>query len=324
MSVITDTVRPEPGPGEVVIEVAAIGLNRAETMYRRDEYIEPLRVPGGLGYEASGTVAQVGAGVTSVEVGDRVSTLSAHSMQDYWSYGDYAVMPERSVRRLPRGVEFHEGASIWNSWLTSHLALVEVVGLRAGQTVLVPAAASSTGIAAIQIAKRAGCEVIATCRTTAKRERLVDLGADHVIVTDLEDVVAGTLDRTAGAGADVIFDPVGGDFTSSMFDAVAPNGTILVYGVITGTSFTAQAFPMMAKSIILRGFTIFDFAGSPQLGKTANVAALNRSVDDLTAGFEMGRFRTVVHDQTFTLDEIVDAHRLMESGAQFGKIIVTT
>ena len=143
----------EPGPGEVRIRVAAIGVNFEETLWRRNQYFESPVLPAGLGYDASGTIDKLGPGVTGFAVGDKVATFPAHSQGDYPAYGEWAIMPAMSVAHYPAKLSDVEAASYWTAYLTGYFALIEIAKLASGQTVLITAASSSTGLAAIEIAK---------------------------------------------------------------------------------------------------------------------------------------------------------------------------
>ena len=184
---VVDEPESAPGPGEVVVEVEAIGLNRAESMFRTGTYIEPTRLPAGLGYEAAGTVAALGEGVRRWSVGDPVSVVPAFSMNDYTVYAQRAVVPARAL--VPRPVDAVTGAAVWMPFLVAYAGLLEPGVLRPADTVLITAASSSVGLAAIALANRIGAVPIATSRTHAKAGRLLEAGAAHVVATGEEDLV---------------------------------------------------------------------------------------------------------------------------------------
>ncbi len=148
-------VRP-PGKGEVQISIKALGLNRAESMFRSGMYLEEPRLPARLGYEAAGTVAAIGPGVEGFQVGDVVSTIPAFSLNTYGLYGDLANAPAHAVTHHPASLSFVEAAAVWMQYLTAYGALIDIAGLKSGDTVLIPAASSSVGLAAIQIANSVG------------------------------------------------------------------------------------------------------------------------------------------------------------------------
>jgi NADPH:quinone reductase len=171
---------PPPGAGEVRIAVKALGLNRAESMFRLGQYLEQPTFPARLGYEAAGTVEAVGPGVTGLKSGDAVSTVPAFSQNQYGVYGDVAIVPAAAVAKHPPSLSWTEAAAIWMQYLTAYGALIEMARLGAGDTVLIPAASSSVGIAAIQIASMVGATPIALTRKHDKRAALTKLGAAHV------------------------------------------------------------------------------------------------------------------------------------------------
>src|SRR5215475_2245888 len=190
---IEDLEVPPPGQGEVQIRIKALGLNRAESMFRRGQYLEEPKLPARLGYEAAGTVAAIGPGVKGFKVGDAVSTIPSFSLNDYGLYGELANAPVHAVTHHPKSLSWEEAAAVWMQYLTAYGALIDIGKLGKGETVLIPAASSSVGLAAIQIANRVGAVPIALTRGKAKRQTLLDAGAAHVIVTDEQDLVKEVL-----------------------------------------------------------------------------------------------------------------------------------
>ncbi|HYA30593.1 MAG TPA: alcohol dehydrogenase catalytic domain-containing protein, partial [Acidobacteriota bacterium] len=160
---------PMPGPGEVRIAVKALGLNRAESMFRSGTYLEQPKFPARLGYEAAGTVEALGKGVQGLEVGDAVSTVPAFSMNQYGVYGDTAIVPAFAVAKHPASLSWTEAAALWMQYATAYGALIDIAGLKANDTLLISAASSSVGIAAIQIARMIGATPVALTRRSNKR-----------------------------------------------------------------------------------------------------------------------------------------------------------
>src|ERR1700722_18868930 len=156
------------GASEVRIKVKAIGINRAESMWRTDMYIEPVKFPAGLGYEAAGLVDAVGRDVSGVAVGDEVNVIPSFSMNQYHTYGDVILVPDYAVVKHPKSLSFADAASVWMMFVTAYGALIEDAKVNKGDFVLVPAASSSVGLAAIQIANYAGATSVALTRTSAK------------------------------------------------------------------------------------------------------------------------------------------------------------
>ncbi len=311
---IEDLPLTEPGEGEVRLKVEAIGLNRAEIMFREGQYLEDPEFPSRLGYEAAGVVDAVGPGTKGIQVGDRVSTIPSFSIGKYGVYGESAIVPDYAVERYPDNLTAIEGAAIWMQYLTAFGALVEIGQLRKEDSVLITAASSSVGLAAIQITKAAGALAIATTRGADKKPFLLDAGADHVIVTDEEDLVAGVMAVTSDKGASVIFDPVAGPFLEKLADAAASSATIFEYGALSPEPTLFPLFPALGKGLTVRGYTLFEIVQDSE--KRA------RGISYIRDGLQSGALKPVI-DRTFPLDAIVEAHRYLESNQQKGKIVVT-
>lgn len=305
-----------PGPGEVRIRVEAIGLNRAECMLREGIYHEQPVFPSRIGYEAAGVVEAVGAGVTGVSEGERIATVPSFALSQTRQgvYGESATVPAEIVRPYPAALSPAEGAALWMAYLTAHGALVHYGRIRPDDAVVITAASSSVGIAAIQIARAEGATVIATTRRSDKKAVLAGYGADHVVATEEEDLPARVMDITAGAGARVIFDPVAGPLLATLCGACAPYGTIYEYGALHPGETVYPLMPMLAKSLTITGYQVLDFVRDE-----ARFAAAR---DHVFAGLESGALRPVI-DREFPLEEIAEAHRYMEFNAQCGKIVVT-
>jgi NADPH:quinone reductase-like Zn-dependent oxidoreductase len=305
---------PEPGPGEVRLRVKAIGLNRAEVMFREGMYLAQPVLPSKIGYEASGVVEAVGAGVDPSWVGKNASSVPAFDVSKYGVYGEVAIVPAYALAEYPAKLSYEEGTSIWMQYLTAYGALIAQGHLAKGDFVLITAASSSVGLAAIEIAKAEGAVSIATTRTSAKKAELLAAGADYVIATAEEDLVARVMEITGGKGARIVFDPVAGKGLEALAAAAAASGIIFEYGAL---SMEPTPFPLMAalsKHLTVKGYTLFEVVSDP-----AEFAKAKQYVFDRLAS---GAFKPRI-DKTFPLSEIVEAHRYMESNAQIGKIVVT-
>ena len=312
-----------PGEGEMLIDVRAIGLNRAEAMFRSGMYLDQPTFPAKLGYEAAGIVASVGHGVREFKPGDVISTVPGFTMTKYGVYGDQAIVPAAMTVKHPATLSYVEAASIWMQYLTAYGALIDIAQLSKGDAVIIPAASSSVGIAAIQIANSVGALSIATTRTAAKREALLNLGAQHVVVTDEQELVSEVHAVTDGKGARVIFDPVAGKGIETLAAAAATGGIIFIYGALSATSTYGQLsldptpFPLMTalgKGLNLRGYTLIEIVG--------NAERFAKGKNFILEGLDSGAFTPVIA-KTFPLDQIVEAHRYLESNQQIGKIVVT-
>jgi len=304
----------EPGEGEVRLKVEAIGLNRAEVMFRNGQYLQAPELPSRLGYEAAGVIDSIGADVTAFKVGDRVSTIPAFSMGQYGVYGESAIVPVHAVARYPDSLTAIEGTSIWMQYLTAFGALVEFGQMKKEDSVLITAAGSSVGLAAIQITKASGALAIAATRGAGKKPFLLDVGANHVIVMDEEDLVERVMALTSGKGASTIFDPVAGPLLEKLAEAAAPGATIFEYGALSPEPTPFPLFPMLGKGLTLRGYTLFEITKDPE--------KLARGKSYVYDGLQSGALKPII-DRTFPLEEIVKAHQYMESNQQKGKIVVT-
>ncbi|MEW1843678.1 zinc-dependent alcohol dehydrogenase family protein [Nonomuraea angiospora] len=306
----------EPGPGEVRIRVDAIGVNRAEALFRSGRYIEPVkRFPAGLGSEAAGVIEAVGPGVTGFEEGQAVSVVPNFSYNDYGMYAERAIAPASSLVPRPDGVDAVSGAAVWMPYLTAYGAMVEVGGMRAGDVAVVNAASSSVGLAAIHTANRLGATPIAVTRTDAKRRRLIEEGAAEVIVSDEEDVAGRILALTGGRGAECVFDAVAGPGVTELARAVAADGTLFLWGAQSGQPTPYPGFDLGMPALNLRTYTVHEI--------TRDARRMRRAAAFVASGLRTGAFHAVV-DRVFPLEEIVRAHRHMESNTQFGKIVATT
>ncbi|CAB3794136.1 Quinone oxidoreductase 1 [Paraburkholderia caffeinitolerans] len=311
---IDDVEVPAPGAGEVQIHVKAIGLNRAEVMYRSGEYTYAPRFPAGVGYEGSGVIEAVGSGVNGLAVGDAVSVVPAFSFLEYGMYGERVNAPAHAVVKNPAGLSFEAAAATWMMYTTAWGALIELGGLKQGEAVLVGAASSSVGLAAIQIANTVGAVPIALTRSEKKREALLKAGAQHVIAGGGAELTKQVLELTGGTGARIAFDPVGGPEAAHQLRALARQGMFFQYGALDTRELSIPVMDLLARHLTVRGYELFEI--------TTDAARLERAKRFITEGLASGTLKPAI-DRTFPFDRIVDAHRYMEAGEQVGKIVVT-
>ncbi len=304
----------EPGKGEVRLKVEAIGLNRAEIMFRKGQYLETPQLPSRLGYEAAGIIDAIGSDVTDFQIGDRVSTIPSFSMGQYGVYGESAVVPASAAAKYPVSLSASEGAAIWMQYMTAFGALIEYGKLQKSDAVLITAASSSVGLAAIQIVKATGGVAIATTRGADKKAFLLESGADHVIVTDEDDLVERGMSLTSGQGVRMVFDPVAGPLLEELAALTTPGGIIFEYGALAPHPTPFPLFPALAKGLTIRGYTLFEIVKKPEM--------LKRGKEYIYKGLESGSLKPII-DRTFPLVDIAEAHRYMASNQQKGKIIVT-
>jgi NADPH:quinone reductase-like Zn-dependent oxidoreductase len=301
-----------PPTGEVSIDVKAFGLNRAEALFRSG-YAETPLFPSRLGYECAGTVRAIGKGVTGVSIGDAVSIVPPMSMARWGTYGEVATVPSNLLVKHPAAMSWTDAAATWMQYVTAYGALIDITAIEKSDTILVTAASSSTGIAAIQIARQVGARVIATTRSRIKAAALRDVGADAVIVTDEESLVDRVDELTSGEGVRLSFDPIGGAILPLLVEAAAVEGIIVQYGLLDSAPTPFPTFPVLAKMLTVRGYRYKQIV--------ANAAKLEAAKCFVLGGLASGALKPVV-DRVFAFEDITEAHRYLETNQQFGKIVV--
>ena len=302
---------PEPGPGEVVLQVAAAGLNRADLLQRQGFYPPPPGASDVLGMECSGTVAAVGEGVTDWSVGDEACALLAAG-----GYAERVAVPAGQLMPVPAGVDLVSAAALPEVAATVWSNVFMVAGLKPHETLLVHGGAGGIGTFAIQLAHQLGARVLTTAGTPEKRAACAALGADVTIDYREEDFVAVVKESTDGHGADVVLDNMGAKYLDRNIDALATEGRLVIIGMQGGTKAELDINKLLRK----RGAVIATTLRSrPTAEKSAICASVVEHVWPLVAE---GLVRPVVHG-TMPLAEVSAAHALMESGAHSGKILLT-
>src|SRR5580704_794262 len=306
----------EPRAGEVRVRIEAIGINRAEVGFRSGGYIEKAKLPARIGYEASGVVEARGEGVKNFSVGEPICVLPSFSMNKYGVYAERAIVPASALIKRPSGLGRHVCAAIWMQYLTAYGALIDISKIGAGDAVVITAASSSVGLAAIQIANHVGAVSIAVTRTAAKEESLRRLGAAHVIVTEKQTLETEVLRITGGKGAKVAFDPIAGPIVASLAAAMARGGRLILYGNLSGEA-QNTIFPFglsMSRGFSMRAYVVFEIIGDAQRFERARLF--------VEEGLRAGWLKPVIA-RTFPFDQMVEAHRYLEGNEQIGKVIVT-
>ncbi|MEU8620838.1 zinc-dependent alcohol dehydrogenase family protein [Streptomyces sp. NPDC048623] len=308
---VEEIALPAPGPNDVRVRVEAVGLNRAETLFRSGTYYYPATLPGSrLGYEAAGVVEAVGAEVVDLAPGDPVLAAANFDFGVYGVYAERVVLPRAYLVRRPEGVDAVTGAAVWLTYFTAYGGMVLTGGLRPGDHVVITGASSGVGTAAIQTALRTGAVPIATTRGAAKREALLKAGAAHVITTDTEDLVDEVRRITGGAGADLAFDAIGGPGFARLGDALRPGGTAVLYGWLD---------PRPVELSMNWPLTVHAYDNGA-LARTAEGRRLASGF--IGSGLRDGSLAPVIAETFDGLDAMPAAHRLMESNTHLGKIVV--
>ncbi|GGD95017.1 NAD(P)H quinone oxidoreductase [Aureimonas endophytica] len=306
-----DVPRPTAGPGEILVEVHAAGVNRPDVLQRLGHYPPPKGAPDWPGLEIAGLVAAVGEGATRFRVGDRVMALLPGG-----GYADHASVAETSAMPVPEGLGLIEAAAIPETFFTVWHNVFQRGGLTAGESFLVHGGTSGIGTTAIQLAKAFGATVLATVGSADKAEAARRLGADHAIDYRKSDFVAAAREATGGRGVDLILDMVGGDYLNRNLRAAAEKGRVVQIAFLRGKDAAIDLSLIMTKRLTLTGSTLR--AQSPAY-KAAIAREIEAKVFPLLTD---GRVRPLI-DSTFPLTEAAEAHRRIEAD-HIGKIVLTT
>lgn len=309
---VTELPDPEPGPGEVLLDVVAAGLNRADLLQRQGFYPPPPGASDVIGMECSGVVAALGAGVEGWQVGDEVCALLAGG-----GYASKVVAPVGQLLPVPAGVDLQTAAALPEVAATVWSNVFMVAGLQREETLLVHGGAGGIGSFAIQLAHALGSRVLTTAGTAEKLETCRSLGADVAISYRDEDFVEAAKQATGGRGVDVVLDNMGATYLARNIDALALEGRLVVIGMQGGTRAELDLGVLLRKRAAVIATSL---RSRPVEGKTAICASLVEHVWPLVAD---GRVKALVH-ATMPLEEVVAAHELMESGEHTGKILLTT
>jgi NADPH2:quinone reductase len=299
--------KPEPGPGEVLLDVEAVGVNFADVMQRRGHYHGGPQPPYVPGMEAAGTVEATGEGVGR-EAGERVV-----AMLDGGGYAEYATAPAQALFDVPESIPFAEAAGFPVQFLTAYLCLHDWGDLDEDESVLIHAAAGGVGTAAVQLASHHGAEVFGTASTSEKLDLAARLGCDHPINYTETDFGEETAGLTDGEGLDLVLDGVGGETFRESVDALAPFGTIVAYGA-SGEPGTADTATLLFGNKSVEGFHL----GRAMARDPERVYAAVPELSRMLAGGDL----EVVVGQTFALADAADAHRALENRETTGKVVL--
>ncbi|HYY11165.1 MAG TPA: NAD(P)H-quinone oxidoreductase [Kineosporiaceae bacterium] len=308
---VAEVPDPVAGPGEVVLEVVAAGVNRADVMQRQGHYPTPPGAPAWPGLECSGHVASVGDGVEGWSVGDEACALLAGG-----GYAERVAVPAGQLLPVPAGLDVVSAAALPEVACTVWSNVFMLAGLRPGETLLVHGGSSGIGTMAIQLARQVGARVAVTAGSAAKLEACQRLGAQVLVNYREEDFVERVRAASGGAGADVVLDNMGAAYLARNVDVLAPNGRLVVIGLQGGTKAELNLGALLAKRAALLATSL---RARPAGEKAAIVAGVREHVWPLV---ERGDVRPVI-DTTLPLDRAGDAHRRLESSEHVGKVLLT-
>ncbi|MBU6464306.1 MAG: NAD(P)H-quinone oxidoreductase [Bradyrhizobium sp.] len=301
---------PAPGPDEILIKVAAAGVNRPDVAQRSGSYPPPSGASDLPGLEVAGEVVAIGDDARKHKVGDKVMSLVAGG-----GYAQYCIAQDAQAMAVPSSLSIEEAGAIPETLMTVWHNVFERGGLKAGETLLIHGGSSGIGTMAIQLAKAFGAKVIVTVGSRDKAEACKKLGADHAINYKTQDFVAEVKTATGGKGCEVILDMVGGDYVERNYDAAAVDGRIVQIALLGGAKATIALAKLMVKRLHHTGSTLRPRSNAD---KAAMVAAVETKVMPL---LREGRVKPLM-DSSFPLEKAADAHRRMESSEHIGKIVL--
>lgn len=301
---------PEPGEGEVLVRVAAAGINRPDVLQRQGNYPPPTGASDIPGLEIAGEIVALGSGVSEWKAGDNVCALVSGG-----GYAEYCAVPAGQCLPVPAGFSMVEAASLPEAFFTVWANIVNRAAIRSGEWLLVHGGSSGIGTAAIQIGRALGARVIVTAGTAEKCAACEALGAERAINYREADFVA-VVKEVTGTGVDVILDMVGGDYIPRNIEVMAPDARMVFIGLQKGAKAEVNFLPVLLKRLVITGSTL---RARPVAEKAAIAAALRR---EIWPRILTGRIKPVVF-KTFPLKNASEAHRLMESSAHIGKIVLT-
>jgi len=308
---VTERPRPEPSRGELLIRVAAAGVNRPDILQRRGGYAPPPGASDIPGLEVAGTVEALGTGVSGWSVGDPVCALVAGG-----GYAEYCLAPAPQCLPVPKGLSLVEAGAIPETFFTVWHNVFERGRLKPGETLLVHGGSSGIGTTAVQLGRAFGARVLATAGNPVKCAACARLGAQRAINYNEEDFAAVAKQATGGRGVDVVLDMVGGDYTPRNVECLAVEGRLVQIAFLKGSKVELDLLPVMQKRLTLTGSTL---RPRPVEEKGVIARALLQNVWPL---LERGEVRPVIF-KTFPLEQAAEAHRLMESSQHIGKLVLT-
>ena len=308
---LRDVLAPEPGPGEILVRVRAVGLNRADILQRKGHYPAPPGVPADIpGLEYTGEVAALGEGVTRWKPGDRVMGLVAGG-----ACAEFLVAHEDTAISPPAAWPYAEAAAVPEAFLTAYDAIIRQLGLTSGETVLIHAVSSGVGTAAVQLAHAWGARTFGTSRSAEKLARAAPLGLDVAIDTSREDFAEVVRRETGGRGVDVVLDLVGGPALEGNLKSLALRGRMIIVGLTAGRTAQLDMGLVLNKRLTIVGTAL-------RSRSLEEKAALTRDFErEVVPLFAAGRLRPVL-DRSFPMAELAEAHRVMEANAHFGKLVL--
>ncbi len=308
--------RTEPGPNQVLLRIEAFALNWGDMNLMMDQYSFSFeRFPARIGMEATGVVEAVGAGVTEIKTGERYCTLP-HFYYNNGASADTLTVDQKYLTKAPEGMSAVEASSVWMQFMTAYYPVIELSKAGPGINILVPAATSTAGNAALQIGRAKGATMIATTRSQGSVTYLKQTGAEHVFVDDGSDLAAFIREATSGVGVHGVFDPIGADFPARYGPALARGAKLMLYGLLTEKLPDIPYVDMWQSNAWLHMYSLFNYV--------EDEAAQRRGTDYVYAGLADGTLKPLI-DKVYPMEEYIQAWQYLERPrTQHGKVVIDT
>ncbi|HXR01861.1 MAG TPA: zinc-dependent alcohol dehydrogenase family protein, partial [Pseudomonas sp.] len=310
-----------PGPQEVLVRAQAIGISWDDVLWRQNLGNSNVQLPAGIGSEMAGIVEAVGAGVTDLQVGDKVASFKAMSANDYPVCGDHVLVPRNALTRYPDILTPVEASVHYTPMLLAFFAFVDLAKVQPGQTVLITDAAYSPGIAFVQLGKALGLRVIAATQHAQDRDYLLANGAERVIVTDEDDICLRIDTLTKGQGIEAVFDGFGGMQMSMLGDVLAPRGSLVLYGLRGGNQTPFPALQAFKKNMRFFVHCLENFTGKPELDIAQDGPAMQRALATINELTAQGLLKMDIH-RTWPFEQFGKAHHHLDDEPVRGRVVL--
>jgi NADPH:quinone reductase-like Zn-dependent oxidoreductase len=303
----------KPKGDEVLFKVEAFALNQADILFINGmHYTQPI-FPSRIGSEATGEVVEVGPNVTKFKKGDKVTSIPFYT-QKYGVQGEYATVPQMYLTKVPNNYTIEEATSFWMQYLTAYYALFKLGNIKKGDYVFIPATSGTAGQGALKVAKDAGAIVIGSTRTQEKKQFVMDLGSDYVIVTQEENTQEKLKEIVGNQGIKFVFDPIGSTvFNQQYMSVLSFGGSAAIYGLLSGEFPTFPLLDLVRKNTRLYAYSMFNHVMHEE--------QLNEGVNYILQRIQNGKLKPKV-DRVFNFKDTIKAYKYMLSGKQKGKIVV--
>ncbi|MDB6144292.1 MAG: alcohol dehydrogenase [Pseudomonas sp.] len=311
----------QPTAHEVLVRVESIGISVYDELWRASPITSKSRLPGGMGREVAGIVVATGEAVTGFKAGDKVASFSTEESYQHTLYGEHIVLPASALTVYPDVLPATQASVHYTSLLLAYFAYVDLAKSKPGQTVLITDASQCAGPAFLQLGKALGLNVIAATKDADDKQRLLDLGAQSVVLTEEQDLIHRVNKLTGGKGVNAIFDGLGGSQMNLLVDALAPCGSMVLYGLKNGNQTPFPAQEAFQKNIKFFVHCLSNYTGRSDLGVEPNHEALQRAlavINQLTANGQL----TSRVDKIFPLGKATFAQRYIDEFAMVGRVVL--